>query len=215
MCVQALLLIRRAFLLETIDNERVLFLSKKLEEALQIASEAHLGQEDKGGHPYIHHVITVSENARKIVRSWEVFDIDFLYHAGIVGYLHDVLEDTDITIEDLRKCSFPDECILALEIITKQNDDYNEYLQRIKYNKLASVVKISDMEHNSDLSRINYVTLKDKERSEKYRKAIEYLSEFKCEKCNMIFPLRKMGYKAMSLNHCYCEDCIHKSKSKR
>lgn len=139
----------------------------KLAEA--IATVAHEGQVDKGGHPYINHPRTVSSFCTTI-------------EGKIVGWLHDVVEDTPITINTLRNLGFNEEILEALRCVTKE-DGYNEdeYYLRIKNNSIAKEVKLADLKHNTDLSRIPAdmdEAFKEKmmKKREKYLKRIEYLS---------------------------------------
>lgn len=93
-----------------------------------------------------------------------------------VAYLHDIVEDTEITITDLNELEFPSDIVEAVELLTRiKNIDYQDYLDKIKCNKLAKSVKISDLKHNSDLKRLKNVTKYDKKRQDKYLKAIEFL----------------------------------------
>lgn len=133
-----------------------------LNKALLLSYEAHKDQVDKAGLPYFLHPIFVALNMETVEQK-------------TVALLHDVVEDTDITLEDLRKEGFPDEIIEAVDAITKTEDDYEKYIQRVKTNALATAVKIADLKHNSDLSRLKTVTEKDLKRLEKYKKALEYL----------------------------------------
>ncbi|HEY5556485.1 hypothetical protein [Acetobacterium sp.] len=196
-----------------IENEFIkykdYYLISKLTEAYEIASLAHEGQFDKAGQPYLQHAETVSKTGGEIVHHWPNSSDDFAIKAEIVGYLHDVLEDTDQTSEDLYQKSVPVDCILAVKALTKIKDEqYETYIAKVKHNKLAAVVKIADMTHNSNLSRLNSVTQKDLFRRDKYQKGIAYLSEFTCEKCGKNFSLSKMGKKATRKNEIFCEDCL-------
>lgn len=93
-----------------------------------------------------------------------------------VAYLHDIVEDTEITIADLNELEFPSDIVEAVELLTRnKNIDYQDYLDKIKCNKLSKSVKISDLKHNSDLKRLKNVTKYDKKRQDKYLKAIEFL----------------------------------------
>ncbi len=151
-------------------------LTARLHGARLLAQEAHAGQVDKSGKPYFLHVETVSRTVADLIRDQELGSEMFSLKAQIVGYLHDIIEDTDITPEDLRGYAIPPDCILAIEAITKNDGlSYQDYLVRVRSNKLATVVKIADMMHNSDLSRLDYVTIKDLTRREKYQKAIMFL----------------------------------------
>ena len=132
--------------------------------ASKIAYKAHEGQTDKAGVPYIFHHIHIAEQ----------LDSD---ESCVVALLHDVIEDSDITLEILSKY-FNDDIITALRVLTKkENDDYVMYIKRVKTNKLATKVKIKDLEHNRDLTRLDEVTDKDRKRSLKYWQAIRYLED--------------------------------------
>lgn len=132
--------------------------------ASKIAYKAHEGQTDKAGVPYIFHPIHIAEQ----------MDSE---ESCIVALLHDVIEDSNITLEILSKY-FNDDIITALRVLTKkENDDYVMYIKRVKTNKLATKVKIKDLEHNRDLTRLDEVTDKDRKRSLKYWQAIRYLED--------------------------------------
>ena len=134
------------------------------EKAYEIAKRAHLGQIDKAGEDYIKH----PEKVASFVNSDE---------EKAVAYLHDVIEDTELTLEDLREYGFSEEVLKAVDVITKKRgQDYQTYLNSVKENKLARVVKLADLRHNSDLTRLINITEKDVERREKYQKAIDFLN---------------------------------------
>lgn len=136
----------------------------KYELALKIATEAHKGQVDKAGVPYINHPLTVAS----LVDTEE---------EKIVALLHDTIEDTNITEQDLIDYGFPNEIVEAVKLLThNKNVPYMDYVAKIKDNELARKVKIADLTHNSDLSRLKEITEKDKKRYEKYQKALLYLS---------------------------------------
>ena len=134
------------------------------EKAYEIAKRAHLGQIDKAGEDYIKH----PEKVASFVNSDE---------EKAVAYLHDVIEDTELTLEGLREYGFSEEVLKAVDVITKKKgQDYQTYLNSVKENKLARVVKLADLRHNSDLTRLINITEKDIERKEKYQKAIDFLN---------------------------------------
>jgi len=92
--------------------------------------------------------------------------------------LHDVIEDTDTTIDDLAAAGFPQEVLRAVELVTHgQEETYWHYIRDIKANPIARAVKLADLRHNSDLSRLSRVDETALARVEKYRQAIEMLSE--------------------------------------
>ena len=133
-----------------------------LEKAIAIASNAHAGQVDKAGKPYILHPIRVMMAQKS-------------NEAMIVGVLHDIVEDTTITLDNLIQMQFSNEIVEAIDCLTKKDEDYNQYLERVKHNTLATQVKLADLADNMDLSRLLTVTEKDIKRKQKYLKASEYL----------------------------------------
>lgn len=109
--------------------------------AMRIAYEAHNGQYDVNGVPYIFHPYHVAEQMTDEI-------------TVCTALLHDVVEDTDVTFEELEQ-EFPEEVINALRLLThKKGTDYYEYIERIGNNPVARSVKLADIEHNSDTSRI-------------------------------------------------------------
>lgn len=135
--------------------------------ACSIAEQAHKGQFDKGGHPYIEHPLYVST----LVNSAD---------EKIVALLHDVVEDSFVTLLYLEKQLFSDDIIYAIDCLTKRKGEkYDDYLKRVCQSKLAVTVKIADMTHNSDISRIPNPTQKDFDRVKKYKEKIEWLKEVK------------------------------------
>ena len=135
-----------------------------LELALSIATEAHRGQFDKAGIDYIEHPIFVASQ----VDSEE---------EKAVALLHDVIEDSSVTAEELLNAGLPETVVTAVQILSKKKgQDYQTYLKTVKSNPLARAVKLADLKHNSDLLRLETITDKDLEGLEKYKKAIDYLS---------------------------------------
>ena len=136
-----------------------------LEKAIKIAIDAHHGQKDKSGNPYIFHPLEVMRNVSSI-------------NAKIVAILHDVVEDTSITLEDLQKEGFSEEVLQALKLLTHdKSTPYMDYINSLKNNPLAKEVKIADLRHNMDISRIPNPSDKDYKRLEKYKNAILILIE--------------------------------------
>lgn len=132
--------------------------------AMDIAYNAHMGQRDKSGVPYIFHPIHLAEQMDK-------------EDECIVALLHDTVEDTNITFEQLEK-EFSSTVVDAIKLLTHDKSvDYMEYVKNIKNNPIARKVKLADLHHNSDTTRKEELTEKDKIRNEKYRKAIKFLSE--------------------------------------
>ncbi|MFM2566418.1 GTP pyrophosphokinase [Bacillus sp. GX] len=136
-----------------------------IEIAHEIAKTAHGGQVDKAGIDYIKHPETVAS----FVNTAE---------EKATAYLHDVLEDTEITANDLLSAGIPHNIVEAVQVLTKEKyTPYFEYLNKVKENSLACTVKLADLKHNSDRSRLSKITDKDLKRLEKYRKAIQFLEE--------------------------------------
>lgn len=132
--------------------------------ALTIATKAHEGQVDKAGIDYIQHPLFVASQVKT-------------EQEKTVALLHDVIEDSNVTAADLLATGLPNEVVTAVQILTKGKDqNYQEYLEKVKSNNLARVVKLADLKHNSDLSRLKSVTDIDYDRVEKYKNAIRYLS---------------------------------------
>ena len=135
-----------------------------LDRAIELAKQHHEGQTDKAGKPYIEHPLRVMSQ----VESEE---------EKIVAVLHDIVEDTDISLDDLRNEGFSEKVVSAVECLTKQDgENYDSYIERISFNPLAVKIKLADLEDNRDLTRLPEVTDKDLERIEKYDKALEKLT---------------------------------------
>lgn len=140
-------------------------MTKLFKAALEIATEAHKGQVDKAGKAYIDHPLFV---ASKMETEEE----------KAVALLHDVLEDSDYTADDLLKAGIPEKVLEAVKAITHlEGQDYFEYLKGVKANPLACKVKIQDVLHNSDITRIENPTEKDFARLNKYKNALDFLRE--------------------------------------
>ena len=132
--------------------------------ALSIAKKAHAGQVDKAGIDYIQHPLYVASQVKT-------------EQEKAVALLHDVLEDSDITAADLLAYGLSNEVVTAVQTLTKKKgQSYQDYLEKVKSNDLARVVKLADLKHNSDLTRLKSVTDTDYKRIKKYKNAIQYLS---------------------------------------
>jgi (p)ppGpp synthase/HD superfamily hydrolase len=133
--------------------------------ALKLCFEAHKDQVDKSGMPYVFHPFHLAEQMTDEATT-------------VVALLHDVVEDSDITFEDLEKQGFGVEIIIALKLLThSKNIPYMDYVAEIKKNEIATKVKLADLKHNSDLTRLSVVDEKALKRKEKYEKAIKFLEE--------------------------------------
>lgn len=136
-----------------------------INKAIEIAAKAHNNQTDKAGEPYILHPLRVMLSVKGETEQ-------------CAAVLHDVLEDTDITEEYLISEGFGLEIIDALRLLTrKKEDDYMEYISRLKSNRTARAVKLADLTDNMDISRIKNPTEVDFQRLEKYRKAKKLLTD--------------------------------------
>lgn len=135
-----------------------------LERAIEIATEAHRGQHDKAGNDYIEHPLHVMAAGKTL-------------NEQIVGVLHDVVEDSDWTFEQLAAEGFSAEIIEALRCVTKLSEDepYDKFISRIKCNPLAVAVKINDLSDNMDIRRLPYLSDKDIKRLKRYLKAYKQL----------------------------------------
>ena len=132
---------------------------------MKIAFAAHKNQTDKNGIPYIYHPIHLAE---------QMADEKTI----CVALLHDVVEDTDITFEQLAREGFPDDIIEALKLLTHDDSiQYMDYVKEIKSNPIAAAVKLADLKHNSDLTRLDVIDEKAINRAEKYENAISLLSK--------------------------------------
>lgn len=134
-----------------------------LERAIEIAARTHAGQTDKGGAPYILHPLRVMLRVAPGAQQ-------------IVAVLHDVVEDSEVTFEDLEREGFSAEVISGLRAVTKvEGESYEDFVARAALDPVGKAVKLADLMENSDLSRIAEPSQKDLERVEKYGRAIRYL----------------------------------------
>lgn len=133
--------------------------------AMKLCFKAHKNQTDKSGIPYVFHPIHLAEQMETEVTT-------------VVALLHDVIEDTRYTLKKLKKLGFGDDVLDALVLLTHDKAvDYMDYVAKIKQNPIAKAVKLADLKHNSDISRLDVVDEKALERREKYQQAIALLEE--------------------------------------
>lgn len=138
-------------------------LQSLFEKALDMAYHSHKGQYDKAGQPYILHPLRLmlAEDDIKL---------------KIIALLHDTLEDTAITIDELQTQGFTGEIIEAIITLTKQpHENYSDYIKRVSLNPLARQIKIADLKDNMDLTRLKEITPKDIERLQKYHQSLAFL----------------------------------------
>jgi hypothetical protein len=137
--------------------------ARLLARAVQIASEGHAGQTDKAGRPYIEHPLRLSDAATSA-------------ETKIVAVLHDVIEDTEWTLDALRREGFPPRVVCAIDRLTRrETESYDEFITRVAGDRLAIEVKLLDLEDNADLGRLPVVTDRDRDRAAKYQRAIARL----------------------------------------
>ena len=139
--------------------------TEQTKKAMKLCFAAHKDQVDKSGMPYVFHPFHLAEQMTDEATT-------------VTALLHDVVEDTDYTLNDLRAMGFPEAAVDAIAMMTHDPKvPYLDYVAKIKTNPVARAVKLADLRHNSDLSRLDTVDEKALERVEKYRKAIRLLEE--------------------------------------
>jgi (p)ppGpp synthase/HD superfamily hydrolase len=136
----------------------------QLETALKIAVEAHFGQKDKGGRPYIFHPLRVAARCSG--------------KAKVAALLHDTVEDTSVTFEQLAELGIDGEILAAVRLLTHDKSiPYFDYVRKVKENPIAREVKLSDLMDNMDLKRLKILTDEDIRRLEKYHEAYTILKD--------------------------------------
>lgn len=136
--------------------------------AMKLCFDAHKNQVDKSGMPYVFHPFHVAEQMKDEVTT-------------IVALLHDVVEDTDYTLDDIAAMGLGQDVVEALTLMTHdKNVPYLDYVAKIKDNPVARAVKLADLAHNSDPTRLDVIDEKAKERLDKYQKAIAILKSNDC-----------------------------------
>ena len=130
--------------------------------ALDIAVKAHEEQVDKGGNPYIWHPVRVALHSHSDEEK-------------IAALLHDVIEDTSVTMDDLAKAGFSEKVLDAIQCLTKkEGEEYMDFIQRVSGNEIAAKVKIQDLNDNMDVSRLNG---RKPSKMDTYKQALDYLTE--------------------------------------
>lgn len=133
--------------------------------AMKLCFDAHRDQVDKTGIPYVFHPIHLAEQMNDELTT-------------VCALLHDVVEDTDYTFEDLRNMGYPPRVIEVLTLLTHEKGvPYMDYVRQIARDPVATQVKIADLKHNSDLTRLDVVDEKALRRAEKYANAMKLLTE--------------------------------------
>lgn len=136
--------------------------STDIEKARLLAERQHRGQVDKSGVPYITHPERVAERMKTPEEK-------------VVGWLHDTVEDTDLSVSDIERGFGPETAAAVDAISRREGESWEAYLARVKENPTARKVKISDLIDNSNLSRLGEVTMKDVKRQERYNRALQEL----------------------------------------
>ncbi|MBW2145562.1 MAG: GTP pyrophosphokinase [Deltaproteobacteria bacterium] len=127
-----------------------------LDKAVLLAVQAHTGQKDKAGAPYILHPLRIMLQMRTETEM-------------MAAVLHDVIEETDWTLDALRKEDFPEEVLIAIDCLSrKDGETYEEFIERVKHLPLAQRVKLADLKDNMNIRRLSNLTAKDMERLKKY-----------------------------------------------
>lgn len=134
-----------------------------MERAIEIALRAHAGQKSKDGSPYILHPLRVMGHMRTDVER-------------MAAVLHDVVEDSNVTLEELQREGFPEEVLDAVKLMTHEHGvSYEDYVERLKNHPLARRIKVADLEDNSDIRRLSGIEERDLERLRKYHRAWQIL----------------------------------------
>ncbi len=130
-----------------------------IEDAIIIAAEAHRGMEDKGGKSYILHPLRVMHTVNTD-------------EERMAALLHDVVEDTDWTLEALREKGLPESVVEAVDCLTRRDDEtYEDFVVRCKPNPIARQVKLADIQDNMDLNRLDEIRPSDIDRLSRYKSA--------------------------------------------
>ena len=160
------------------EYQKIINANDLIYKSLEIVTRLFNDEKDKGGFPYVVHLLKVYSGVSD-------------YTEKVCALLHDVVEDTDVTFEDLKEVGYSDEIINILKILTKnKGEDYRDYIDRIinSNNIHAMNIKISDLRHNMDITRIKNPTTNDYERISKryepaYQRIMNILNEKEKEKC--------------------------------
>ena len=144
-------------------------MEEQLQKAIELATEAHKGQTDRAGKPYIGHITRVMQAGKTL-------------EERMAGVLHDIVEDTHWTFEGLLRQGIPDNVVDAVRCLTKIEDEsYDQFIERIKTNPIAIAVKLNDLRDNMDITRLPTISNKDMERLLKYHRAYWELSRLQTD----------------------------------
>lgn len=138
-------------------------MEEALEVAIALACDSHRGQKDKAGQPYILHPL-------RLMLSFESTT------EKIVAILHDVVEDSPVTLERLRDLGFEPSVVDAIDALTRrEGESYDDFIDRVSANPLAARIKVRDLQDNLDVSRLPSLGDKDARRVAKYHRALMQL----------------------------------------
>lgn len=138
---------------------------EQLKRAIEIATTAHRGQVDKAGEPYLKHPLRVMERVNTVCEK-------------ICAVLHDVLEDSEITLSDLRDAGFTETILTALDALTRRClENYESYIARVAQNRLATIVKLADLYDNLNTDRLTQISDDDRARLARYQGAVTVLMD--------------------------------------
>lgn len=177
-------------------------LIKQKEIALSLIKEKYGSVVDKGGHPYLNHLLFVSDKIKEIREDLSKYTesddviIEFYKKGEIVALLHDILEDTDTTVNELKSYGFDDDIIEAVINITREKNEnsYFLYIEKVRKNDLSKLVKIYDLENNMDIKRLKKLTKTDFKRLNKYWNCWRYLrgeiTSYECQGNIINFKLK-------------------------
>ncbi|MCK9556372.1 GTP pyrophosphokinase [bacterium] len=159
-----------------------------LELSIKLAVEKHSGQIDRSGTPYILHCLRIMNNVPQ--------HCDIM----IAAILHDIVEDTDVTLDDLKKIGIDENIIEVISLLTRKKDiEYFDYIDRLKNNVMACAIKLADIEDNINLLRLRVISDKDKSLVDRYHKAYSILIQ------QAIDVSKK--YMSFVANSGLCQDC--------
>lgn len=144
--------------------------------AITLAQKGHAGQADKGGEPYINHVLRVMDNVTTL-------------ETKTIAVLHDLIEDTDYTLDNLRHLKFTESIVAAVNALTrKRGERYSDYIARVAESPLATEVKIADLRDNMDLGRIPSPSERDHQLKQRYARALLSLEAESCHRLSCKAP---------------------------
>ena len=137
-----------------------------IEDALEIAVAAHRGQTDRAGQPYVLHPLRLMAQFRDET-------------SQIAAVLHDVVEDSEWTLDDLRTLGFSDEVVTVVDCLTRREGElYEAAIERAAVHPVARRLKLADLEDNLDVRRLDVLTERDRERLDRYRRAWLRLTQY-------------------------------------